>query len=111
MAKNIVFMENKLTPSAYKMAVALKRTGKYYTTLVCLSELDQKRSRGEFDKIISLDFKIVPSFRGIYRLFKMFFKKDTYRFFRKSKKRTPSCLCGNSMGRMGWSCLISVNDR
>ena len=89
MAKNIVFMENKLTPSAYKMAVALKRTGKYHTTLVCLSELDQKLSRGVFDKIISLDFKIVPSFVGIYKLFKMFFKKDTYRFFRKLKNLKP----------------------
>lgn len=89
MVKNIVFIETKLLVSTYKIARALKKTGKYNIILLCLSKANKIPHAEAFNEVINFDFKITLSFKGILKFIEFLFRKDAYRIYKKLKNINP----------------------
>lgn len=86
--KNIVFVENKLAATSYKIAKALKRKG-YATTLVSLSSVDNRFAKEAFDNIIVHEFKVNPSPKGIFNFISSINGKETKNLLNKIKSTNP----------------------
>ncbi len=89
MKKEIVFVERVPSIVNLKFARALKLTGKYKTTLISFSKVDENLYKKAFDKILifELEHKIHP--KKIIQFFKKISSKEARIFLKKIRKLNP----------------------
>ncbi len=87
--KKIVFVESFFNVPTFKIACALKKTGKYETILILLSKDDKKNLKKAFDKIFIFDLKFNPTPRGLINFFRKIKSKEGKKFLEKMKKINP----------------------
>lgn len=89
MKKKVIFIEPKPTVYIYRIARALKLTGRYETVLVCFSNVDKDFFSKAFDNFYILEWSHKPTFANFIDFFKKLFGKRGRTFFKKLKEMRP----------------------
>ena len=89
MKKEIVFVEYVPNIINLKIARTLKLSGKYTTTLISFSKVDEELYNKAFDKLLILDVKHSLNLKNIIKLFKSIFSKETKDFIKSVKELDP----------------------
>lgn len=87
--KKIVFVESFFNVPTFKIACALKKTGKYETILILLSKDDKKNLKKAFDKIFIFDLKFNLTPIGLINFFRKIKSQEGKKFLKKMKKIDP----------------------
>lgn len=89
MKKQIVFIEPRPTPPDFKIARALKLSGKYETILITFSKVNKEYYSKAYDKIFVYELIDVPSLNNLINFFKQFFDKKLRNFIEEVRKLDP----------------------
>lgn len=95
MKKQIVFLESFLTHPTFKLARALKLTGKYETVLIIFSNLNQEKInflQRAYDKILHLNLgenRSINNLKGVLNIAKLWKSNKKKEFIKKINNLNP----------------------